>query len=85
MDIPFIILIGFSTIVIFISVKNFKKDIFENKKVAEYVIIVLAIFLGAVMAYPYYSDVLPIALWSAASGAIAALIVEARRNRGIKK
>lgn len=76
-----IIIIGFFAVVISFGVKNFKKDKYENKNVFEYVIILLAIFLGAIVAYQYYNDLMPIALWSLLPGVIAALLVEARRRR----
>lgn len=85
MDFPkLIILIGFFAVVISLGVKNYKKDNRTNKNISEYVFILFAIFLGAIVAYPYYSDFMPIALWSAVTGAIAALIVEARRRKRSK-
>lgn len=76
-----IIVIGFIAVVISFAVRNYKKDKYEKKIVFEYVIILFAIILGAVVAYQYYDDLMPIALWSLLPGVIAALLVEARRRR----
>ncbi len=84
-DIPKLILVlGFFAYIVSLAVKYFKKDKYENKKITEYVIELLATFLGGLIAYPYYTDLMPIALWSICSGAIAALIVEGRRIRRSK-
>ena len=76
-----IIAIGFFAVVIAFAVENFKKDKYNNKNIFEYVIILLAMFLGAAIAYQYYSDLMPIVLWSVVSGVVPAVIVEARRRR----
>lgn len=74
-------MLGFFSVVIVFGVENYKKDKYENKHIFEYVIILFAFFLGAIVAYQYYNDLMPIALWSLLPGVIAVLLVEARRRR----
>ncbi len=82
MNIPkLIIMLGFFAVVIVFAVENYKKDKYENKHIFEYVIILFVLFLGAIVAYQYYNDLMPIALWSLLPGVIAALLVEAHRRR----
>jgi Na+-translocating ferredoxin:NAD+ oxidoreductase RnfE subunit len=76
-----ILVIGFIAVVISLGVKNYKKDKYEKRNLFEYVIILSAIIIGAAVAFPYYNDLMPIALWSLLPGVIAALLVEARRKR----
>ncbi len=82
MEIPkLIVIVSLFAIVITTGIRNFKTNKYKNKNICEYVLILLVIFLGAIVAYPYYGDMIPIALWSVLPGVIVVLIVEALRKR----
>jgi len=82
MEIPkLIIIVSLFAIVITTGVKNCKANNYKNKNISEYVLILMVISLGAIVAYPYYGDMVPIALWSVLPGIVVVLIVEALRKR----
>jgi len=84
-DLPELCLIlGFYALVIRSMIDFYKRDKDKSHKMSEYVLPLLACIVGALIAYQYYTNLLPIALWSAVSGAIIAFILEIRRRRSLK-
>jgi len=78
------IILGFYALFIRSMIDYYKRDKDRSHKISEYVLPLLACVVGALIAYQYYTDLLPITLWSLVSGAIIAFILEIQRRRNLK-